>query len=352
MKVRITEAMDMLWGFAKTLSVALVGMVVARKLKIPVANMLGPMFAVAIYNVFTNDVHLSSNVRIFTQIINGAFIGAGIQMADVLILRKMTPAVIVNVVGMLSFGLLLGVSFTFISDYDLATTAFACAPGGLTDMPLISHDYGADVGAVALLQLSRVLVAMAILPFVLRKVLKYMKIEENKKGEIRRVKPPFNGKNFALTMLIGAFGGGIGFLLGIPAGALMIAMVLCAIFNMATGRGYMPIGVKTFAQLMAGTLIGSSVTMESVIQMRTLLVPILVMAVAVILLDLGLSWIFIKVFHIDAQTALFANAPGGLTDMALMATEYGANMATVVMFQTMRMCGTILLYPWLVMILM
>lgn len=341
----------MLWSFTKTLIVALIGVVIARKIKLPVANMLGAMFAVAIYNIITNDVHISSDVRLFTQIINGAFIGSTIQLADILLLRKMVPAVVVNVTGMLSFGLLMGLGLTYITDYELVTTAFACAPGGLVDMPLISHDYGADIGAVALLQLVRVLIAMAVLPFILRKVLHHLNIQENKNGEIRTLQQKFNGKNFAYTIGLGIIGGMIGYWLGIPAGALIVAMIICAGFNMATGRGYVPRAVKTAAQLLAGVLIGGSVTMDSLIQMKTLLGPIILLLVAVILLDLGLSYIFVKVFHIDVQTAVFANAPGGMTDMALMATEYGANMALVMMFQTMRMCGTILLYPWLVLIL-
>ena len=54
----------------------------------------------------------------------------------------------------------------------------------------------------------------------------------------------------------------------------------------------------------------------------------------------------------DPVTALFACAPGGLTDMALIAADLGADSSKVAAMQMMRLVSVIALYPtiigWLV----
>jgi uncharacterized membrane protein AbrB (regulator of aidB expression) len=52
-----------------------------------------------------------------------------------------------------------------------------------------------------------------------------------------------------------------------------------------------------------------------------------------------------KTSELDLITALFACAPGGATDLALIAEEYGANTPKVSIIQTMRVIGVVVFYP-------
>ena len=352
MPMRCWGGFSMWQNLSLTLIVGLFGLWAGKKLHLPVPNMLGPMFAVAAFNVFTGYATIPPSIKFFTQIINGTFIGAGIYLADVYVLRKMIPASIVNILGMLLFGILVGCLLYAMTPYDLVTMLFSAAPGGMVDTPLISHDFGAEVGVVAVMQLVRVVTAMSIIPFVLRAILKRQnhqrRLKEERVSRVEMKPAGFDWKNFALSLLVGSICGLIGILLDVPAGALIFAMIGTAVFNIFTNRGFMPAKVRSIAQLLAGSLIGSAITMQSLIQMKSLLIPALILAAACIIFDLLLSYIFVKFLRVDLATALFANAAGGGADTAIMALEYNANGAAVALMHTFRMCAIILFYPIIV----
>lgn len=334
-----------------TLAVASLGVAFARKLKMPVAPMVGSILAVGCLQIGTGQAYMPNTVQMLTQIINGAFIGSMIGYEDVLRLKNLIAPSVVNAAAMLAYGVLMSFAVIYFAHCSQITALFACAPGGLTDMTLIGHDLGADVGVVAVMQLSRVLFAMAVLPFVLKWVLHRFHVQEGQgqqaadDGKKREV---HTNRQLMITLLVGLIGGLIGHLSGVPAGRLIFAMIACTTFNVITRQGYMPRWVKLCAQTLAGTLIGSSLTLESVIQMRLLCIPIIALALGYLLLDFLLTFVLVKFLHVNLQTALFACAPGGMADMALMAADFGANMVSVVSIQMVRMCGTILLYPVLV----
>ena len=55
-----------------------------------------------------------------------------------------------------------------------------------------------------------------------------------------------------------------------------------------------------------------------------------------------------KLTKLDLTTSLFASAPGGVSDMAIIASELGADPAKVAALQTLRLIVVIVLFPTLV----
>lgn len=64
-----------------------------------------------------------------------------------------------------------------------------------------------------------------------------------------------------------------------------------------------------------------------------------------ILLDLVAAAIVAKTTGMDIVTALFSCAPGGLTDMSLIAEEMGAHSLKVAGIHTIRLVAIVALYP-------
>ena len=71
-----------------------------------------------------------------------------------------------------------------------------------------------------------------------------------------------------------------------------------------------------------------------------------------ILLDLAAAWLIQRWTSMDMITALFASAPGGVTDMALIAEDMGADSVKVTGMHTVRLIGVISLYPALISVLL
>ncbi|WP_097027374.1 AbrB family transcriptional regulator [Clostridium peptidivorans] len=151
-----------------TIIVGLIGGITALKLNVPAGTMIGSMVITAVFNVITGKAFMPQDVKIITQIATGAFIGAGIKLKDVIGLKKMIKPVMIMVPSMITLDILIGLIMYKTTDLDLITSLFACAPGGIVDMSLISSDLGADSSKVALLQMIRLSTVLIIFPSMIK----------------------------------------------------------------------------------------------------------------------------------------------------------------------------------------
>lgn len=146
--------------------------------------------------------------------------------------------------------------------------------------------------------------------------------------------------------LIAAVVGGILFLkLKIPAGAMLGSLFGVAVLSILTGYAYMPVQVKFFAQTIAGCFIGSRVTRADVIALKKMIVPAIVtmflMFSCCLVMGIGLHFVSGHNF----TTALFSTAPGGLSDMVIIALDTDGDVAAITMFQTIRLICAIAFFP-------
>jgi len=86
---------------------------------------------------------------------------------------------------------------------------------------------------------------------------------------------------------------------------------------------------------------------ETVQLLSSIFVPILILAVAMILSGLALSWILHKITGWDYSTCLLASSPGGLTQMSIIADEVGANPLLVSALHTTRLISILTVLPLL-----
>ena len=91
-------------------------------------------------------------------------------------------------------------------------------------------------------------------------------------------------------------------------------------------------------------LVGSYIALEQLKLLTQNLLPVLL----VLLGFVGLNYLLAKAFSsqgMEFATALFSTAPGGMSDMGLLATEFGGDLVTVAFFQQIRYVGVVVLYP-------
>jgi membrane AbrB-like protein len=347
-----------------TLIVGIIGGIAFLRLKIPAGAMIGSMLAVALFNIITGNAYLPLSTKIITQIAAGAFIGAGIKRKDIMDMRFMIKPALLMVSLMISLDLLIGYIMFRTTGIDLVTALFACAPGGLVDMALISNDFGADSSKVAILQLVRLIGVMMLLPAIIKYVstqvtISYigvecesstvqsvnLKVEETIKAKYTEKQ---NRLNIFLTLFIAFLGGLTGYKLGIPAGALSFSMVAVSSFNIFTARGYMPVNIRRFTQVCAGALIGERMTLADVLALRNVMIPACILLFGIIIVNLFLGFIMSKVSKLEIVTSLMASVPGGVADMALIAKDLGGDVPKVAILQLARYICVIVVYPIIV----
>ena len=340
---------------AVTIAAAIIGGTVALRLKVPAGALIGSMLVVAVINVAFGVAYMPTTWKFYTQVSTGAYLGAKISRADLRELRIiLKPAVILAAV-MLAFTTAVGILICQVSDLTPATALFAVAPAGITDMTLASMEFDSEPSIVALIQTVRIAFTICLLPPMIKLIERWSgthpnppPAEEEEKAESAPGKKKKTMDEILLTLLIALVCGRLGKLAGIPAGAITCSMIGAAAFNLITDHAYMPLRLRQFIQLFAGALIGCTVGREQVLQMLTIWKAVLLAIVGYTLLDLVAAWVIHRHTEMDIITALFSSAPGGLTDMALIAEDMGADSIKIAGMHTLRLIGVVILYPTII----
>lgn len=337
---------------AVTIAVAMAGGYTALRLKVPAGALIGSMLVVAVMNVALGAAYMPVGWKFYTQVSTGAYLGAKISRADLRNLRViLKPAVILAAV-MLAFTTAVGVVICRISDLTPATALFAVAPAGITDMTLASMEFDSEPSLVALIQTVRIVFTICMLPPMIKLIERLSGTHPNPPpaaettaAEAVPGKKKKSVDEIVLTLVIALICGRLGKLAGIPAGAITCSMIGAAAFNLATDRAYMPLRLRQFIQIFAGALIGCTVGREQVVMMLHIWKVVLVAVVGYTLLDVTAAWVIRRHTEMDIITALFSSAPGGLTDMALIAEDMGADSVKIAGMHTLRLIGVVALYP-------
>lgn len=170
-----TKETDSLEKIIYTLIIAIIGGLIGMKLKIPAGALIGSMIFVAIFNICCEKGELPANFRVVAQILVGGLIGLSFSRESLIGLKELIGPAILLTVGLLVFCILLGYLISKFTGMDLMTALFSSAPGGLSEMTLISEAYGADISKVILLQLTRMILVITVLPFIIGFLSKYLK---------------------------------------------------------------------------------------------------------------------------------------------------------------------------------
>lgn len=328
-----------------TVSVAFVGALIAKKMRIPASYMTGSLIAVALYSVFTAKADMPMVIKPFIQIITGSYIGSGIRKSDIMGMKKIAKPIVISLLSMLIVMLFSSLILSKLFSFEMPTALLSAVPGGISDITLLSYEFGADVSIVALMQTTRLFVVLAFFPILIGKICGERSINKESYSSNTAKKKSF--KNLLATLSIGLISGLFGYYMKVPAGALSFSLVATALYGVKMDCAYIPISMRRAVQLLSGALIGSGITMASIRNIPSLFIPIL----CIVTIYFGSNYIVSRVISsktdIDRPTAMFATAPAGASDMVLIAMEMnlGINNTTVVLMQIARLVMVVTLIP-------
>ena len=340
-----------------TLLIGIIGGSTALKLKVPAGAILGSAVSVALFSIFSGKSVFPQEFNIIAQIGAGIYIGSRIYKKDIMELKTIVKPAIIITVSMCLFSILMGILINVSSNIDLITSLFASAPAGITDITLISLDFGADTSIVAILHFARLVSIISIMPGFIKYFVSKTGNAIKSDSLCKELKVPVDAdenlfSRTIYTLIVGTIFGYIGYLSGIPAGTLSFSMIACALYNITTSKAYVPVNMRKFIQFLGGTFIGAKVTMEQVTGMKELLPIIFIIIVGNIFLTFTLAFIMTKYSNIDITTALYSSTAGGLTDMCIIASEMGADASKVATLHIVRIFSIITLYPLVIKVLL
>lgn len=140
-----------------------------------------------------------------------------------------------------------------------------------------------------------------------------------------------------VTVLVGVTGGLTFVWLNVPAGGLFGSLFAVLVFNLVTDKAKdLPRPVRILTGALMGTAVGSLVTRELVSQLGASLVFAILFPVFIVIVG-GLAGLLLaRLTGIDKLTALLATCPGGISEIAFISNQLGAETETVLGVQLVR----------------
>ena len=314
------------------------------KLRVPGGMMVGAAIGAAAYNIIIGGGQLPPFFKTAAQITVGAFIGSMAGRDDLRNMRRALKPGAVVILGMLFFNIVTGLIIHYTSSLDLLTAFLSVTPGGVSDMPILAADLGADASKVMVLQFIRFMTGIGIVPSVIGRV--------TKGGEpLACDVPPPGGKPgaglvpVALTLAAATASGLLGQYSGMPAGTLAFSTIGTLLFKLAVPQARITPLLRKTAQCISGAYVGASIGMAQVREFILLPWPVTVLLVLMAVGTAFIGWALQRLRLLPLREGLLAATPSGASDMALISADLGVRNINVILIHVMRVIAVVTVFP-------
>ena len=315
------------------------------RMKVPGGMMIGAVIGACAYNIFSGQAAMPNGAKTAAQIVAGAFIGAGIQREELKQMRSTLFAAGVVLGCLLVINLTAAFLIRTTGPVDFLTALFSSAPGGLSDIPIIAADAGADAGQVLALQFVRFLMGIAIFPSLIGRFTPESG-EDTAMGSAPQRKEG-GGKlpDALLTLAVAAGCGLIGRASKIPGGTMAFATLGSIAFKLMYPKVWLGRPVRKGAQLLSGSYVGAGISLAQLIQLKDLALPAVCLLACYALGALMIAGLLQKLGIFQRREALLAATPAGAADMALISADLGVYNVKLILLQVMRLIAVISIFP-------
>lgn len=341
--------------FFRLFAVGIPGWLLLRFFHVPASAMMGAMVSAGFFAVRGWGVaEAPFGANLVLQVVLGLFIGVRVSREARGEFRKSAPVALLAGVWWLSLPLGLGWLVSRWFGLDLPTSLLGTVPGGIAEMSLLALTLNANAALVALMQFFRLASVLVGMPFLSAWISTRLQ-EDGKTGkESARLSDPVpTGGNpageTALALALAVVGGLAGFAAGFPAGGFVGAMALTGIAS-AWGVKLRPLPAvfRTAGQVGLGALIGLNATPDILMVLWAMILPTLAVTVAMVAWGILLAFMVRKATGWNLMTCLIATCPGGITQLASIAEELGADPLRVSLLHLVRLFTIFLVLPPLI----
>ncbi len=313
------------------------------RLNIPLPWLLGSLIATTASSIARLPVAMPSRMRTIATSVLGVLLGS-----------RITPSYfedvaewIVSVAGLVLFVIVsTGACYAYlrrIGGYSTANAFFGSVPGGLNDMTMIGAQMGADERVVALVHGCRLMLTVALVPFMLL-AFAGAHVTPGQTGAADAA--GLDALGIAFMVMSAVTGTVAANWLRLPGGPLIGPLVL---YGTLTFLGWTtaapPSWLVALAQVICGAAIG--------VRFRKVpygdLARTMAVALGATVIQLNFSLLFAILVNLVSglpiADLILAFAPGGQAEMSLLGLSLGGDIAFITLHSTIRANGAILMAP-------
>jgi membrane AbrB-like protein len=325
---------------ALTLLLGALGSVIFVLLHIPLPWFLGSLTACLIACVLNVPILRPKLLSIPMRAVLGVAVGsaftpllfdrAGSMLGSLAIL---VPFMALIIVVSVSF-------YERIAGFDRPTAFFSAVPGGLTDMTAMAEDAGANQRAVILVQATRILLIVFTLPLWLQWH-DGLTISPFAANRVHLV--DMTVADMLLMIAMGWGGWWVARRYGVAGAPIVGPMIVSGIIH-ASGltSAKVPVEVLTFAQISVGVLLGSQFRGITMREFTGTMVWGLLNTIVLLVITAIVVTLVSRLTGFDPVSVLLAFAPGGQTELNLLAFILGLDVAYVAMHHLTRVAIVII----------
>ncbi len=387
----------------------LVGWAFFSLLRLPVAPFLGTLFFLVTLRTIGLEIpYAPSWLLPFLQVLLGIYVGSMVTRKTILQLKPMILPVVVIIVWAQSLVFVIGPLLSRVLSLDLFSTMLGFSLTGLAEVSIIALEVNAELGFIILMQLTRMIITIFLLPFIFVKwaeksglsavqtglkgtsenfnedcnkstrsgVISKMKetILPNKESQEQSIEN--NGvsglsRNYfslsnlfilirekheiivkILFILLAAFLGG--YLLaqmGIPAG-FMVGSIIMVSFISLTLEKSISISPRLFNFLLLGlgVTVADQMSPENLATLadKQMLIIVLISTIFIFSSSFLVAFILSRLTRWDLQTCYLAAAPAGFFIMVVLAVKYNKDPFFVSMLHLFRLLSIKLIIPFVI----
>ena len=301
-------------------------------LNLPLPWMLGAIFTTTLAALIKLPLFSPSQVRPFVVAVIGVMLGSEFQPDSFSQINQW----IISLIGLFTcIALSAFIAQAFLRRWggmDPVTALFSAMPGGLVEMVEIGRAEGGDDRAIILNHTCRIVLAIAAIAFWFRLVLGL---------EVDGIAPLPKGETgfidlaiLAACAVLGAF---LGTRLKLPAPTFLGPLVLSATVHMAgLTNGGPPIFMIICAQILLGVIVGCRFEGIGPARFWQAIKLAVISTALMLVVALGLAFFLSGLIGKSTEQIFLAYAPGGLSEMSLVALSMNADAAYVATHHLVR----------------
>lgn len=323
--------------FLLTLAIGLLAGSLCDWLKTPLPWMIGPLFSTAAARMAGMRLHNPVQVREAGQWAIGTALGLYFTPEVLRILISYLPFLTAGVAFALTLGAVCGWLLHKLSGVDQTTAFFAMAVGSASEMATQGERHGAKVDRVAAAHSLRIMMVVAIIPFIFQ----FADVHGSDLyvPGARIVHYP----GLALLILLTATGALLLKRMRSP-NAWVIGPLIVTIALTASGINLssLPEWMVHLGQLFIGISLGTRFTPEFLHTAPRYLASVALCALTAIAMAASFALALATISGMHPATAILATSPGGIAEMSLTAKNLQLGVPIVTAFHVTRMAALVM----------
>lgn len=223
--------------------------------------------------------------------------------------------------------------------------AFFCAvPGGLHVMTIYAEECGVDIRRVALAHALRISFVVLLMPFAVEFFLHVPTVNAT---ALTASILSIAATDLILLFIAGVIGWYVGRRTGMPGGQMLGPLIASAVLHIAgITSAKPPVEIVVVSQIIIGASIGSRYIGETLAIVRTSVFYAFGHVSIMLAIAAVFAYVLHLVFDLPLITGILSFAPGGMSELGLIALGLGLDVGFVATIQVSRLITIATFAPW------